>query len=250
MIETARPHYLLFAVASSEDSPGRWRFVLRTANGAHRLEASDLESNASDERLELISVVRGLEALEQPSRVTLVISSTYIREGVLRGLAQWKANGWRWECFGQMTPVKNLDLWQRIDRAMRFHEVDCRTYRIDLPHRTLGSPVSLAMAPPDVAAPTSRPKPRYEDPLELVAQHARRQHWLHRPSYRPRPWHWLKRLWRTCFSGFRPWLRDHLPLRSWLAGPNQAKAGLAARMGEHAEGGSPESSPAGPQQAF
>jgi ribonuclease HI len=261
MIETARPHYLLFAVASCEDSPGRWRFVLRTADGAHRLEASDIEPEASGERLELITVVRGLEALEQPSHVTLVTPSTYIREGVLRGVTQWKAAGWRWECFGQMVPVKHLDLWQRIDRAMRFHEVDCRTYRVDPPHRTLGSPRAAALIVPINPATTERRSSEiHSDPLEMAARNSRRRQLLHQPGLCPaKPP--LRSLWARLRKS-SPWLHRALgwlggvwPRRTWLQshwfGPrDRAKLTRASRAGERVDGGSAESSPAGPPQVI
>jgi ribonuclease HI len=50
------------------------------------------------------------------------------------GLAEWRENGWHWEHFGHMHPVKHADLWQRLDRALGIHEVQCRTLRIDAPH--------------------------------------------------------------------------------------------------------------------
>jgi ribonuclease HI len=99
------------------------------------LEAEASEPGVTGERLALLSVVRGLEALQRPSRVMLVTPSSYVREGIRRGLSEWRRNGWRWERFGQMVPVKHLDLWQRVDRAMQYHQLDCRMCRIDPPHR-------------------------------------------------------------------------------------------------------------------
>ncbi len=133
-MNASSPHYLLFSDLGGDQEPGRWRFVLRSADGSFRLQADDVEPEVRGERLELLTVVRGLEALDQPSRVTLITGSTYVREGIRNGLGEWRRNDWRWERFGQMVPVKNLDLWQRIDRAMQFHQVDCRTYRFDPPH--------------------------------------------------------------------------------------------------------------------
>lgn len=133
-----RPEYLLFCDVGGQGETGRWRFVLRSVDSTFRLEADDVEPKVRGQRLELLTVVRGLEALDRPSRVTLITASTYVREGIRTGVAEWRANGWRWECFGQMVPVKNADLWQRIARALEFHEVDCRTYRLDPPHRFVG----------------------------------------------------------------------------------------------------------------
>jgi len=131
----AEPHYVLLSQRMDDTHPGSWRFVLRTPDGSRRLEASDMEPEARGERLDLLTVVRGLEALEQPSRVVLVTSSVYVREGIRHGVSEWRHNGWRWERFGQMVPVKNADLWQRVDRAMQFHQIDCRMYRLDPPHQ-------------------------------------------------------------------------------------------------------------------
>ncbi len=130
------PHYLLFSEAIDGDPSGRWRLKLRSADGALQFEADEIEPATRGERLALLAVVRGLEALDQPSRVTLVTSSAYVREGIRHGVSEWRRNGWCWEFFGQMVPVKNRDLWRRIDRAMSFHDVECRTrnWRFDPPH--------------------------------------------------------------------------------------------------------------------
>lgn len=126
-MSTEYPHYLLFSQSSATPEPGHWRFELRALNGSRRLVAEDTEPDVRGERLELLTVVRGLEALEQPSRVTVMTPSTYIREGIRHGILQWRESGWLWEFFGQMVPVKNGDLWQRMDRALRFHRLDCRS---------------------------------------------------------------------------------------------------------------------------
>ncbi len=140
------PKFFLFSECRTDADQGRWRFILRRADGSQRLAAEHLEPRIRGERLELLSVVRGLESLEEPSRVTLMTTCTYVREGIRHGLAEWRVNGWRWERFGQMVPVKDLDLWQRVDRAMQFHEIDCRTYRFDPPHREGQRAPSVAFA--------------------------------------------------------------------------------------------------------
>jgi len=128
------PHYLLFSESAGVSEPERWRFVLRSRDGSERLTADDVEPNTYGERLELLTVVRGLEALSQPSRVTVMTPSAYVREGIRYGMSEWRRNGWRWEAFGQMIPVKNCDLWQRLERAMHYHQVECRHLRLDPPH--------------------------------------------------------------------------------------------------------------------
>ncbi len=130
------PHYLLFTEAKyvSQPSPGgRWRFVLEQIGTATRFEEADTESGIRGERLQLLSVVRGLEALEQESHVTLITSSKYVGRGIRRGIAQWRKNNWQWEKFGALTLIKNHDLWQRIDRAMAIHQINCRIWQFDPP---------------------------------------------------------------------------------------------------------------------
>jgi ribonuclease HI len=125
------PHFRLLSQATASaqegDEPaGRWRFVLESADGQTCLEAEDEEPEGSTERLQLLAIVRGLEALDEPARVTLVSAGRSISRGVRYGVAQWRENDWHWERYGKLTPVKNGDLWRRIDRAMAIHDVVCR----------------------------------------------------------------------------------------------------------------------------
>jgi len=126
------PHFLLVSQANREKERSEWRFVLKAADGSATLEAADAEPDARGERLELLAVVRGLEALDQPSRVTLVTPSSYVKHGIRYGLNEWGRNGWEWERFGEMTPVKNRDLWQRLDRALKIHRMEGTIFRHDL----------------------------------------------------------------------------------------------------------------------
>ena len=145
------PHFLLFSDANGKQRQGHWRFLLKSADGLAELEADDAEPETQGERLELLAVVRGLEALEQPSRVTLVTPSKYVHRGLLYGLEEWRTNGWSWEHFGQMVPVKNCDLWQRLDNALAYHELEFRPWRFDQ-----GAPgLSDADAKSDVSAPSA-----------------------------------------------------------------------------------------------
>jgi ribonuclease HI len=121
-----RPHFLLFAEGSNAPSQDRqWRFVLQPIDGGDRISADDVEAQVSGDRLELLAALRGLEALEQPSRVTLLTRSRYVRRGISHDLAQWRDSGWRWERFGRLVPIRDHDLWQRLDRALAIHEVAC-----------------------------------------------------------------------------------------------------------------------------
>lgn len=133
------PHYLLFSQtrqqSQHEECDDAWRFVIESVDGSEKIEASDAEPEAEGDRLELLAVVRGLESLDQPSRITLVTASRYVSRGMRYGLSQWRESEWRWEKFGRMVPVRNNDLWKRIDSALRIHRVDCRQWRFDAPHQ-------------------------------------------------------------------------------------------------------------------
>ena len=124
----AIPHYLLFSEASCSLESRSWRFVLQNVESRRRMVISDVEEAICGERLELLAVVRGLEALSGPARVTLVTKSRYVSRGLRFGMAEWRANDWQWECFGRTVPVKDHDLWQRVDRALLFHQVDCQAW--------------------------------------------------------------------------------------------------------------------------
>jgi ribonuclease HI len=125
------PHFLLFSEARGKKRQGQWRFVLQAADGSATFEASDAEPETGGERLELLAVIRGLEALDQPSHVTLFTPSKYVSRGIAYGLEEWRRNEWTWECFGEMVPVKNADLWQRLDRALNYHTIEFRVRRAD-----------------------------------------------------------------------------------------------------------------------
>jgi len=134
-----KPHYLLYCgivtsplppLVSGSIEPSRgaskWHFVLESLDSEERLEATDGEANVSPDRLALLALVRGLEALEQPSRVTMLTTSRYVSRGLRFGLSEWQDNDYRWEHFGTWRPVRNADLWRRVNHALEFHDVMCR----------------------------------------------------------------------------------------------------------------------------
>jgi ribonuclease HI len=137
---------------------------LETVDGKTRFEAADEEPEPEESRLALLAVVRGLEALSQPSRVTVVTTSRYVSRGFLFGLQDWRANGWRWERFGEMTPIKNRDLWQRIDRAMQYHQVECRVWRFDMPETPDTAAVPATCPAADRSCVSSSPPRRKSRP--------------------------------------------------------------------------------------
>ncbi|MFZ5833730.1 MAG: RNase H family protein [Planctomycetota bacterium] len=127
------PQYVLVVDVDGRGS-GCWRFAVCDAHGRPRFEASDVEPSVRGNRLELLTLVRALEALDEPAKVSLIGCSTYVRHGLQQGLSDWRGSGWKWEFYGRMAPVRNGDLWQRLDRALGFHDVRCVARRVDTTH--------------------------------------------------------------------------------------------------------------------
>jgi ribonuclease HI len=158
----AAPHYLLFSEASCSAEHRTWRFVLQNVESRRRMVISDEEEVMCGERLELLAVVRGLEALDGPARVTLVTKSRYVSRGLRFGMTEWRANEWQWERFGRIVPVKDHDLWQRVDRALLFHQVECQAWQFEADAAT-EEPLSCQVASEainEVIAPTCNDVPQ------------------------------------------------------------------------------------------
>ena len=145
---SSAPHYLLFATCESGNQGGNWRFVLESLEGDQHMDVRDCETDVSGERLELMAVLRGLEALDQPSRVTLITPSRYVARGIRFGLDAWRQNGWHWETHGEMVPIKDSDYWQRMDQALGIHQVRMRCWSAR------------------VSAPRREPNPRHSDAVD------------------------------------------------------------------------------------
>ena len=104
--------------------PGGWGAVLRYRGREKELKGG--EAMTTNNRMELLAAIRALEALRRPSRVVLTTDSQYLRNGITQWLANWKRRGWR---TASRTPVKNADLWRRLDDAASRHEVQWRWVR-------------------------------------------------------------------------------------------------------------------------
>ena len=90
-MQASQPHFLLFSEGRSQRRQrAEWKFVLQSVGGEQHFSAADSEHETRASRLELLAVVRGLEALGQPSRVTLLTRSRYVRRGIRRELNQWR----------------------------------------------------------------------------------------------------------------------------------------------------------------
>ncbi len=99
--------------------PGGWGAVLMY--GEHERDLYGGEPATTNNRMELMAAIRALEALTRPSVVDLYTDSSYVRNGIRSWMANWKRNGWR---TAAKKPVKNDDLWRRLDEATQRHRVE------------------------------------------------------------------------------------------------------------------------------
>lgn len=99
--------------------PGGWGVLLRY--GAHEKELFGGESNTTNNRMELMAAIKGLEALNKSCKVRLTTDSQYVRQGITQWLKGWKQKNWM---TASKQPVKNKDLWQRLDDAVSKHNVE------------------------------------------------------------------------------------------------------------------------------
>jgi ribonuclease HI len=109
---------------SGNPGPGGWGSVL-LYNG-HRRELSGGEAQTTNNRMELMAVIQALETLKRPCEVIVHTDSTYVMKGMTEWLAQWKKRDWR---TADRKPVKNVELWQRLEQAIHRHHVHWRWVR-------------------------------------------------------------------------------------------------------------------------
>ena len=106
---------------SGNPGPGGWGAILRS--GAHEKEICGGEPATTNNRMELLAAISALEALKRPCEVILHTDSQYVKNGISSWIHGWKKNGWR---TADRKPVKNEDLWRRLDEAVRRHKVEWR----------------------------------------------------------------------------------------------------------------------------
>ncbi|MEP2028324.1 MAG: ribonuclease HI [Paracoccaceae bacterium] len=108
---------------SGNPGPGGWGVLLRAMNGDQIVKERELcggEADTTNNRMELLAAIHTLEALARPSEITIVTDSQYVKNGVTSWIHGWKKNGWK---TAAKQPVKNAELWQRLDDAQSRHSV-------------------------------------------------------------------------------------------------------------------------------
>jgi ribonuclease HI len=103
---------------SGNPGPGGWGAIL--AWNDHERELKGGEPHTTNNRMELTAAIAALEALKRPCAVDLYTDSQYLRSGITTWILSWKRNGWR---TAERKPVKNVDLWQRLDGLLAQHDV-------------------------------------------------------------------------------------------------------------------------------
>ncbi|HQY45092.1 MAG TPA: ribonuclease HI [Paracoccaceae bacterium] len=108
---------------SGNPGPGGWGVLMQACEGGAVLKERELsggEPDTTNNRMELLAAISALEALGRATEITVVTDSAYVKNGVGQWIFGWKRNGWR---TSDGKPVKNVDLWQRLDEAQRRHQV-------------------------------------------------------------------------------------------------------------------------------
>jgi ribonuclease HI len=104
---------------SGNPGPGGWGAIL--ISGEHRKELNGGEAETTNNRMELTAAIEALNALKRPCSVALYTDSVYVRDGITKWIHGWRRNGWR---TADKKPVKNAELWQALEQALKRHKVD------------------------------------------------------------------------------------------------------------------------------
>ena len=103
---------------SGNPGPGGWGAIL-VYNGT-RKELSGGEAETTNNRMELMGAIAALESLKRPCKVEMHVDSNYVKDGITKWIHGWKRNGWK---TADKKPVKNVELWQRLDAAIETHDI-------------------------------------------------------------------------------------------------------------------------------
>ena len=104
---------------SGNPGPGGWGALLKYGDTKKELSGGELET--TNNRMEMMAAIRALESLNRPIQVELYTDSVYVKDGITKWINGWKARNWK---TANKKPVKNIDLWRRLERAMEPHLID------------------------------------------------------------------------------------------------------------------------------
>ena len=121
--QTIEIHLFTDGGCSGNPGPGGWAFILRHLPSGKETERSGGCPETTNNRMELEAVVQGLSTLKRPCAVELFTDSVYVGKGMTEWMPKWKRNGWKRKEKGKSVPVKNVDLWKRLDEQMARHQI-------------------------------------------------------------------------------------------------------------------------------
>lgn len=120
--------YQLFTdgACSGNPGPGGWGFILRKLANGEETKGSGGEPHTTNNRMELLSSIRGLQETPTGSSVLLVTDSNYVAKGISEWMRGWKSRGWKRMEGGRLKPVKNVELWQELDELVSERNVSIK----------------------------------------------------------------------------------------------------------------------------
>ena len=121
--ELPKIHLFTDGACSGNPGPGGWAYILRHVDSGKEKEAAGATRLTTSNRMELMAVISGLEALRKPCAVTLFTDSVYVGKGLSQWMPKWKADGWQRREGTELKPVKNEELWKRLDELLGVHRV-------------------------------------------------------------------------------------------------------------------------------
>jgi ribonuclease HI len=119
------PEVQLFAdgACSGNPGPGGYGFLIRDLSTGNIQEGSGAQLATTNNRMELLAVIRALESLDQPSSIELLTDSQYVGKGITEWMPSWKENNWRRRERNRLVQVKNEDLWRQLDHLLQRHRL-------------------------------------------------------------------------------------------------------------------------------
>jgi ribonuclease HI len=124
--ETASPAVHIYTDGACKGNPGPGGWGVLLSQGGEERELFGGEASTTNNRMEMTAVIEALAALKRPCRVVLHTDSTYVMKGITEWIHAWKARGWR---TASKEPVKNVDLWKRLEAETARHEIEWKWVR-------------------------------------------------------------------------------------------------------------------------
>ena len=114
---------------SGNPGPGGWAFILDHVPTGTQKEHSGAQEQTTNNQMELQAVIQGLASLKRRTRVHIVTDSSYVQQGITSWIHGWKQRGWRRKTSDGLRPVKNIELWQELDRLTEQHDASFERVR-------------------------------------------------------------------------------------------------------------------------